>query len=412
MGGGGLWDESQALYREFGGTSRGGNSLDWRFEADARIELRHMLRVEDRVAHHGRQYAFIGFDELQTFDELQFWYLVSRLRSTCGVRPYLRATCNPDPESFVADLIAWWIGEDGYPIKERSGVIRWFVRDPESDELVWFPSQALAKKSYPELPATSFTFIAAKLSDNQILMEKDPTYRAKLLSMTRVDRLRLLGEKDRGGNWLVRPSRGLVFPRRLFKVRNRPLSKPVVGVRAWDKGATAPNAKNRDPDWTRGVRVWLCEQGELWIDDIVSMRERPGIVLRRMAEVAEDDGTEIQIALWQDPGGAGKTDLATTLSALSGFNVESIEATSGVVRGHGGKGRAKWNHAKAWSPLVERGMVAVLEADWTETLIAECDGFPDAIHDDIVDSMSLAWQILGRERRVTLMEAMSKVKGI
>nr|WP_234841454.1 terminase family protein [Sinorhizobium meliloti] len=63
------------------------------------------------------------------FSAKQFWYMVSRNRSMSGVRPYTRATCNPDADSWVAELIRWWIDQDtGLPIPERAGVLRWFVR--------------------------------------------------------------------------------------------------------------------------------------------------------------------------------------------------------------------------------------------------------------------------------------------
>ena len=35
--------------------------------------------------------------------------MVSRNRSTSSVKPYIRATCNPDADSWVADFLAWWI---------------------------------------------------------------------------------------------------------------------------------------------------------------------------------------------------------------------------------------------------------------------------------------------------------------
>ncbi len=47
----------------------------------------------------------------------------------------MRATCNPDADSWVASFIDWWIGDDGYAIKERSGVMRWMVRI--GDDIVW-----------------------------------------------------------------------------------------------------------------------------------------------------------------------------------------------------------------------------------------------------------------------------------
>ena len=52
--------------------------------------------------------------------------MLSRNRTTCGIRPYVRATCNPDADSWVADFISWWIDQEtGYPIPERSGLVRY-----------------------------------------------------------------------------------------------------------------------------------------------------------------------------------------------------------------------------------------------------------------------------------------------
>ena len=80
----------------------------------------------------GAQITLICFDELTHFSAHQFFYMVSRNRSTCGVRPYIRATCNPDADSWVADFLTWWIDpESGLPIPERAGVLRYFVRIAE-----------------------------------------------------------------------------------------------------------------------------------------------------------------------------------------------------------------------------------------------------------------------------------------
>src|SRR3954454_4436898 len=84
----------------------------------------------------GAQIALICFDELTHFRAHQFFYMVSRNRSTCGVRPYIRATCNPDADSWVAEFLAWWIDpETGLPIPERAGVMRYYVR--VSDKIIW-----------------------------------------------------------------------------------------------------------------------------------------------------------------------------------------------------------------------------------------------------------------------------------
>jgi hypothetical protein len=71
----------------------------------------------------GSQVPLIIFDELTGFSERMFWYLLSRNRSSTGVKPYLRMTCNPVSDGWVRKLVDWWIDDDGYPIEERCGVV-------------------------------------------------------------------------------------------------------------------------------------------------------------------------------------------------------------------------------------------------------------------------------------------------
>jgi hypothetical protein len=89
----------------------------------------YISRDGDVKKWQGSQICFIGFDELTHFSKYQFFYMLSRNRSICGVKPYIRATTNPESDSWVAEFISWWIDQDtGYPIKERSGKKRYFIR--------------------------------------------------------------------------------------------------------------------------------------------------------------------------------------------------------------------------------------------------------------------------------------------
>jgi len=125
---GGLWDESAVLYPQIGGDPKE-HTLSWAFPTGASVSFAHLEHDKTRFNWQGSQIPLICFDELTHFSAVQFWYMVSRNRSMCGVRPYIRATCNPDADSWVADLIAWWIDQDtGLPIAERAGKLRWFVR--------------------------------------------------------------------------------------------------------------------------------------------------------------------------------------------------------------------------------------------------------------------------------------------
>lgn len=212
MGQGGLWEEANALYRPQGGKMREGDKLDVTFPSGATIAFCHLQHEKTKYEYQGHQICYIGFDELTHFTQSQFFYLVSRNRSTCGIRPYIRATCNPDAGSWVATFIEWWIGDDGLPIAERSGKLRYFVRD-DQDNLTWADSKQELIDQFPQYTAEqilSVTFVPATLDDNPALTRKDPGYKAKLMAMPRIERLRLLG-----GNWKV--SEGSLIELEWFK---------------------------------------------------------------------------------------------------------------------------------------------------------------------------------------------------
>lgn len=192
--GGSLWDTSVKVYGGLGKPLRG--DLEWRFPNGNKLQFRHLQHEENKLAWQGAQLAFIGFDELTHFTESQFFYLVSRLRSVCGVKPHLRATCNPAP-GWVKSFLAQWIDEhySGPGGPARPGELRWFVRI--NDSMVWDVSREALRERVPELADEDFapisvTFIPASLADNVDMASADPTYRAKLLSLPLVEMRRLL----------------------------------------------------------------------------------------------------------------------------------------------------------------------------------------------------------------------------
>ena len=212
---GALWDESSNIYPYFAAKSNT-NELSWTFPSGAKVKFFHLEHEKNIYDHQGAQYPLIIFDELTHFSKRQFFYLLSRNRSTCGVTPYIRATCNPDPDSWLADFIDWWIEQDdkspnyGYPIAERAGKIRYFIQDKE--QYIWgdtkkevlskceylFENEALKNVDRNDL-VKSATFIPGSIYQNQKLLEKDPSYLANLLSQDEAERARLLD-----GNWKIR----------------------------------------------------------------------------------------------------------------------------------------------------------------------------------------------------------------
>src|SRR6202030_4305286 len=168
---GGLCDESQHFYPRFGGIPHLG-MREWRWPRGGKIKFAHLQFDSTVYDWQGAQITLICFDELTHFSRHQFFYMVSRNRSTCGVKPYIRATCNPDADSWVADFLAWWIDpESGLPIAERAGVLRYYIRVAET--IMWAdrPEELMQDLPRPEdLPPgidpprpISVTFIPAKV---------------------------------------------------------------------------------------------------------------------------------------------------------------------------------------------------------------------------------------------------------
>lgn len=89
---GGLWDTSEKIYPFLRATPNL-SALHWDFPAGPRIKFAHLQHAKDVFSWDGSQIPLIGFDQLESFLESQFWYMLTCNRSVCGVRPYVRATC-------------------------------------------------------------------------------------------------------------------------------------------------------------------------------------------------------------------------------------------------------------------------------------------------------------------------------
>lgn len=209
---GGLWDESKNWCPKFGGNPLE-SILKWKFPSGATIDFEGIEYEKDLTNWMGTQIPLIIFDELTEFTKKMFFFMISRNRGICSIRPYIRCSCNPDPDSWVAEFLSWWIDQDtGYPIPERDGVLRYMMN--YKDNIVWgdTPQEVidkcpeaftgekfLASGIDKESLIKSVTFIAGDVYENKILLQNDPGYLGSLNSMDEADQARFLG-----GNWKVR----------------------------------------------------------------------------------------------------------------------------------------------------------------------------------------------------------------
>jgi predicted phage terminase large subunit-like protein len=332
----------------------------------------------------------ICFDELTHFSAHQFFYMVSRNRSTCGVRPYIRATCNPDADSWVANFLEWWIDpESGLPIPERAGVVRYFIRIAE--KVVWadrpeelmqdlLRGQDLPAGIEPPRPI-SVTFIPATVFDNPVLLRVNPEYLAWVLSLPTLERERLLG-----GNWKIRPAAGLYFKREWCAVVDE-IPADLDVVRYWDLAATEKNEFN-DPDWTVGIKLGRDKNGGYWLLDMVRAQANPGDVDTLLINTAMLDGKQVRIGFGQDPGQAGKSQALHLVRALSGFTVSPTSESGDKLTRFG-----------PFSSQCRAGNVKIRRGSWNEELFRVLEGFPELAHDDEVDACSGALEMLNPQMK-------------
>lgn len=376
-GGGGLWEEALKLFPIWGAKHRGHPNLDWRWPNRSMVEFRHLQHAGDEIDHHGKQYAEVAFDELTTFLEQQFWYLVSRLRSTSGFKPCMVATCNPDSDSWVRVLIDWWIGPDGLAIPARAGVKRYFIRD--GNTLVWgdTPAECRAAAPHIDMKPMSLRFIPATLKDNP---KGDATYEERLKSLPLVERERLLG-----GNWNVRAVAGSYFKRSYFEIVDRIPGHVVKRVRGWDLAGTEPSSTNKDPDWTVGILLAQLDDGRYVIEHAERIRRSPAGVDKALLAMAQQDGLKTVQALWQDPAQAGKAQREYIVNLLRGWRTRFVVASED-----------KETYAGPVSSDAENGKILMLRGSWNDAVLSVLEGFPDGRKKDDVDALSRAHRELAK----------------
>lgn len=384
---GGLLDESKSMYASIkGATLKTSPRPRWNFKDGGSISFAHIERDDDLPKWQGSQITAIMFDELTHFSERQFFYMLSRNRTVCGVKPYVRATCNPDADSWVAKFIEWWIDQDtGYPIPERSGKLRWMLR--RQDAIYWadtreelwerFDLKTDEERAEPKI----VTFIASTIYDNKILLDRNPQYLANLKAMATVERERLLN-----GNWKIKPAAGLFFKRtQLGSILQTVPADVERWVRAWDLAATSED-EGGDPAYTAGVLMGKRKDGRYVVANVINLRLTAADVRATIKHTAQQDKAlykRVRTRLPQDPGQAGKEQAQSYIKLLAGFDV-CAKPESGSKESRAEPVAAQW----------QAGNFDIVAGEWNEAYLSQLESFPMSKFKDMVDATSSAFSEL------------------
>jgi len=390
--GGGLWDESMKLYPLLGAKPQT-KDFRWVFPSGAEIKLTHMQHEKSKLEHQGAQYARIGWDELTHFEESQFWYLMSRNRSTAGVRPQVRCTTNPDGKSWVKKFIAPWVDSSFRrmnPLAAESGEIRYMLRT--GDHLEWMTPAYYAewKERNPSRNLKSVTFISSRLSDNKILMELNPEYLENLESMALVDRERLLH-----GNWDISDD-DLLLNKDWFKIVDEseiPFANLTQFCRYWDLAATEKETDRR-ACFTCGALLAKDKiTGNIYILDVIRKQYNPVAVRNLVFDTIEYDlnhwsgqcnSSTYKVRMEQEPGATGKIVIDDFAREIVGVNFDGDRPTGD-----------KFTRATPLAQKAEQGRMFVRKAPFNKELMNEIETYPAGLKDQI-DAVSGALPFIAR----------------
>jgi len=350
--------------------------------------LRSFLKIKWQVA------AFL-VDEAQQMLESQVVYFISRMRTMAPMKPVMKLTCNPEYNSFLRK----WLQDAGYldeqnhgiPKPDMDGVEMYFIR--QGNEMKWARTREELEKSYGEdAGITSFRFISATCQDNPVLLEHDPTYLSRLKSLPRIERMRLLD-----GAWLVQEeSAGMYKKEWTTTVVEADVPEMVKLVRAYDLAGSIPSEKYPDPDYTVGTLLGECREGNIYVLDVKRYRKRYAGVLDAIIDTGHEDkdkwGT-VTTYIPEDPSSSGKAACQSMLRTImaEGILVKKIKTSNTKNR--------KMRAFEPFAVAAENNMVYVVKSDWNDIFHEELEVFDPSVrisgvHDDIVDSVADAYQML------------------
>ena len=191
-GSGGIVDASKGVFSQFGTYLESAANMYWKFNSGARASFMNYSAPlkEFQESVQGKEFAHVFVDEIAQIEENKFKTLCSNMRTTYGVKTQIFGTCNADPESWIANLIRWYIDPDtGYHIPERDGKERFFfqygntiseslwgdtreeVYELAKDYIAPYWDAGLDKHNSPLDVIMSLSVFEGKMSENDRLMK-------------------------------------------------------------------------------------------------------------------------------------------------------------------------------------------------------------------------------------------------
>ena len=172
---------------------------------------------------------------------------------------------------------------------------------------------------------------------------------------------------------------GAHFHRAWLPVRKvRPAGSPSARCRFWDLASTE-QLPGTDPDWTVGGLVSSWSDGFYSVDDVVRLRDTPGVVDKTILAVTQQDGKGVRVRIEQQIGTGGVFQAEAYVKLLAGYDFAPRKPT--------GKKHTRW---RPLSVQAEGGNIWLAEGAWNDLFVRELCDLPGR-HDDQADAVAGAF---------------------
>lgn len=321
----------------------------------SRLKFGYLENENDKYRYQGGEWGYIGFDELTHFSKTQFLYLKSRNRNTKGYPNVMRGTSNPG-------------GKYHDWVKER------------------FIDVAKPNEVYTDELGTKRLYIPSLLKDNPNLNEEE--YTRSLMHLPDIEREALLN-----GNWDL--SFGEIFKREDFKIISNDEFIEMTNFEVdeyWDL-EDGYGESNLIYYMTLDVAVTnnKTSDSSAFTIGCIDVNNNKFVKKTRKVKLLTNDLLELTLKLARDYGvqfiGVEDTGISKAFieqleaAVLNRFLSYEIVKLSPAGRNKGARIQQYILTAKNQNKLY---FIDGVE----EELISEAINFPNAIHDDGLDSLA------------------------
>jgi hypothetical protein len=153
----------------------------WWFPGGAKILLGQCQHEESKRDYHGKEFHYIGFDELTEFSDTQYLFILANIRcSVPGLRLLIRATTNPGGIGHV------WVKKRFVDACMSPGKTTYVDANGDTREM------AIPGVYLDPVTQESRCFVPATVYDNARIMKHDPGYVRRLEGLPELERKRFL----------------------------------------------------------------------------------------------------------------------------------------------------------------------------------------------------------------------------